>query len=111
MKAAVRDFTLSIGCALLLAADSACIAFVTNVWVLVVGFAIFVLGSGASVTFRSLNAANVDKASLDRLYAAISAVGTLGGLVGMPAMGAVYEWGISHGFSAFAPPFLLAAVS
>lgn len=105
-----RAFVLSLGSVLLLSTGSLLVAFGPTLWVLILGFAVTVLGSGASINLRSLVATSIDNASSGRLYSAIATVGTLGGLLGMPLMGAAYEWGISHHISSIAPPFFVAAV-
>lgn len=108
--AAARDLTLSHWSVHLLIIGSFIMVFSSATWVFVTGFAITVLGSGASITLRSFLASSVEKAFAGRLFAAISMVGTLGGLVGMPIMGALYTWGITHECK-IATPFAVSAVS
>jgi MFS family permease len=110
LTSASRDLALSRWSVFLICTGSFIVAFAPSLWILVVGFAITVLGSGASVTLRSFLASSVDPAFSGRLYTAISTVGTLGGLVGMPIMGAVYSWGLGHRSWNVAPPFMVAGV-
>jgi hypothetical protein len=72
------------------------VRFPTNPGVLVVGFTITVLGSGASITLRSFLAASVNPTFSARLLVAISTIGTLGALVDTPIVGAVYSRGIKQ---------------
>lgn len=86
-------------------------AFAPQVWVFVVGFATATIGSGTTVTLRAFLATTVDRAFSGRLFAAIAAMSTIGNVVGMPVMGALYSASISQETIGISLPFLVPAVS
>ena len=62
LRSSIRDLTLSQWSVILLSLGSFLIAFAPRFWVLVVGFTIALLGTGASITLRAFLAAKVDPA-------------------------------------------------
>lgn len=90
---------------------SSLMAFAPRVWVFVVGFAIATLGSGTTVSLRAFLATTVDRAFSGRLFASIAAISTIGNVVGMPVMGALYSASISQEMIEISLPFVVSAVS
>ncbi|KAI0423537.1 major facilitator superfamily domain-containing protein [Xylaria sp. FL1042] len=106
-----RDLLISASSALLLCAGSILIAASSSISILVVGFCIMTLGSGATVSLRAFLASKVDKSLSGRLFAATSATSTIGSLVGMPLMGALYSLSISKEAVNICLPFATGAVA
>ncbi|KAI0202877.1 major facilitator superfamily domain-containing protein [Astrocystis sublimbata] len=103
-----QDLTLSTISAILLCIGSVIMALSPSLTTLVAGFSIMTLGSGASISLRAFLSSRVDKSSSGRLFAIIAATSTIGNLVGMPLMGALYSLNISTDiFVSF--PFFLAS--
>ncbi|KAI1350597.1 major facilitator superfamily domain-containing protein [Xylaria sp. FL0043] len=106
-----RDLLISSFSTLLLFAGSIAIAVSPSISALVVGFCIMTLGSGATVSLRAFLASKVDKSLSGRLFAATSATSTIGSLVGMPLMGALYSLSISKEAVNISLPFVMAAAA
>lgn len=105
------DLLLSTISLLIACLGSSLMGFSPGVWPFVVGFAIATIGSGTTVTLRAFLAATVDRAYSGRLFAAIAAMSTVGNVVGMPVMGAVYTASISRDTKSIGLPFVVSAVS
>ncbi|KAI1358088.1 major facilitator superfamily domain-containing protein [Xylaria arbuscula] len=106
-----RDLIISSSSTLLLCAGSISIALSMNLPTLVVGFCIMTLGSGATVSLRAFLASKVDRSLSGRLFAATSTTSTIGSLIGMPLMGALYSLSISEDTVNISWPFAMAAVA
>ncbi|KAI3316738.1 major facilitator superfamily domain-containing protein [Xylariaceae sp. AK1471] len=106
-----RDLYLSASSAAFLCAGSTVVALSSSLWTLVAGFSIMTLGSGVTVSFRAFLASKVERSMSGRLFMAISATSTIGSLVGMPLMGALYSLSISKQADHISLPFAIAAVA
>ncbi|KAI1419203.1 major facilitator superfamily domain-containing protein [Xylaria sp. FL1777] len=106
-----RDLFISASSTLLLCAGSILIAVSPSIPTLVAGFCIMTLGSGATVSLRAFLASKVDRSLSGRLFAATSATSTIGNLVGMPLMGALYSLSISNEAVDVSLPFAMAAAA
>ncbi|KAK5626751.1 hypothetical protein RRF57_002467 [Xylaria bambusicola] len=106
-----RDLIISSSSTLLLCAGAISIAVSSNLSTLVVGFCIMTLGSGATVSLRAFLASKVDRSLSGRLFAATSTTSTIGSLIGMPLMGALYSLSISEETVNISFPFAMAAAA
>ncbi|KAI0521649.1 major facilitator superfamily domain-containing protein [Xylaria bambusicola] len=106
-----RDLIISSSSTLLLCAGAISIAVSSNLSTLVVGFCIMTLGSGATVSLRAFLASKVDRSLSGRLFAATSTTSTIGSLIGMPLMGALYSISISEETVDISLPFAMAAAA
>lgn len=106
----LADLTLSQGSVLLMLLGSIFNAVARNLWTFAAGFVLAVLGGGITVTLRAYISAKVDSQSSNRLYATIATFEVVGGLLGLPIMGAAYSWTISHQDNSLALPWLVSGV-
>lgn len=93
-----------------LALGSAIIGFAPNIWVLIFGFVILALGSGAGITLKSFLSATISNGYYARLYSVLGIAESLGILLGMPLLAETYSWGLKHGSWALGTPYLVCAI-
>ncbi|KAJ2895032.1 uncharacterized protein MKZ38_006987 [Zalerion maritima] len=108
---AERDLALSTISVVFSASGTLLLAFAPKMALFATGFAVMVLGQGVIVTLRAYVAAAVDRKFSGRLFTAISMTETIGGVIGMPVMGASYGWSVTHGDKGVGLPFLVSAAS
>ncbi|KAI0111105.1 major facilitator superfamily domain-containing protein [Nemania sp. FL0031] len=111
VRPVTQDLFISAASALLLGVGSITVGLSSHLPTLVGGFCITTLGSGATISLRAFIASRVDKSFSGRIFAAISATSTIGSLVGMPLMGALYSLSISTEAGNICFPFMGAAAA